>query len=185
MPPGWRPWSFSTLPRSDRRRRPEASLTAWTSSTYSITMLIVRIELHSAVTGQVTTIATGKIVNTGTGSPTQGNYRIELRDAAGRKWKTGHIEGFPRKRLLGWDLLYRALEKLVGNRNRLQICALVCDLSSGEQQQPTRRNRTMIAQLPNLNAILKRHEIHPKFWPEIRAPRRRGPAAQQTNCGPA
>ena len=81
-------------------------------------MLIVKIELHSAVTGQVTTIATGKIVNTGTGSPTQGNYRIELQDAAGRKWKTGNIDGFPRKRLLAWDLLYRALEKLVGNRNR-------------------------------------------------------------------
>ena len=64
------------------------------------------------------TLATGKIVNTGTGSPTQGNYRIELQDAAGRKWKTGNIEGFPRKRLLAWDLLYRALEKLLGNRNR-------------------------------------------------------------------
>ena len=79
-------------------------------------MLVVRIELHSAVTGQITTIATGEIVNTGAGSLTQGNYRIELRDAAGRRWKKGHIEGFPRKRLLAWDLLYRALEKLVGNR---------------------------------------------------------------------
>ena len=27
----------------------------------------------------------------------------------------------------------------------------------------------MTARLPNLNAILKRHEIHPKFWPEFRA----------------
>ncbi len=27
----------------------------------------------------------------------------------------------------------------------------------------------MIARVPNLNAILKRHEIHPKFWPEFRA----------------
>lgn len=27
----------------------------------------------------------------------------------------------------------------------------------------------MIAQLPNLNTILKRHKIHPKFWPEFRA----------------
>jgi hypothetical protein len=80
-------------------------------------MLIVKIELHSAVTGRITTIATGTIANTGTGSAVQGNYRIELRDAAGRKWKTGHIEGFPRNRLLAWDLLYRALEKLVGNRN--------------------------------------------------------------------
>jgi hypothetical protein len=25
----------------------------------------------------------------------------------------------------------------------------------------------MIAQLPNLDTILKRHEIHPKFWPEM------------------
>jgi len=80
-------------------------------------MLIVKIELHSAVTGQITTLATGKIINTGTGSPTQGNYLIELRDAAGRIWKTGHIEKFPRKRLLAWDLLHRALEKLVGHRN--------------------------------------------------------------------
>jgi hypothetical protein len=79
-------------------------------------MLVIRIELHSAVTGRITTIATGKIVNTGTGSSTQGNYRIELRDAAGRVWKRGHIEGFPRKRLLAWDLFYRALEKLVGER---------------------------------------------------------------------
>jgi len=27
----------------------------------------------------------------------------------------------------------------------------------------------MIAQLPNLDTILKRHEIHPKFWPGIHA----------------
>jgi len=27
----------------------------------------------------------------------------------------------------------------------------------------------MIAQVPNLDAILNRHEIHRKFWPEIRA----------------
>ncbi len=27
----------------------------------------------------------------------------------------------------------------------------------------------MIAQLPNLNTIFKRHGIHPKFWPGFRA----------------
>jgi hypothetical protein len=27
----------------------------------------------------------------------------------------------------------------------------------------------MTAQVPNLDTILKRHEIHRKFWPEIRA----------------
>jgi len=63
-------------------------------------------------TGEVKTVATGKIVNTGTGSPTQGNYRFELRDAAGRVWKRGYIEGFPRKRLLVWDLMRRALKNL-------------------------------------------------------------------------
>ena len=81
-------------------------------------MLRVTIELVPwGVESRAKVIATGTIANTGTGTPTSGDYRIELRDAAGRKWKTGHIEGFPRKRLLAWDLLYRALKKLVGNRN--------------------------------------------------------------------
>lgn len=81
-------------------------------------MLVVKVELHSAVTGRVTTIATGTIVNTGTGTTTRGSYRVDLRDAAGRPWKSGTVIGFPRKRLLAWDLLYRALENLVGKRNR-------------------------------------------------------------------
>ena len=42
----------------------------------------------------------------------------------------------------------------------------------------------MIAQLPNLDTILKRHEIHPKFWPEIPRLRRRGPAPQQGTGDP-
>ena len=75
-------------------------------------MLRITIELVPwGVESCAKVIATGKIVNTGTGSPTQGSYRIELCDAAGRKWRCGIIAGFPRKRLLAWDLLYRALEK--------------------------------------------------------------------------
>jgi hypothetical protein len=100
-------------------------------------MLVVRIELHSAVTGEIKTVATGKIINTGTGSPSRGNYRIELRDAAGRVWKTSRIEGFPRKRLLAWDLLYRALKKLVGDRNSTLDLAASCTVSCREQHQPT------------------------------------------------
>ena len=80
-------------------------------------MLIVKIELYSAVTGNIKTLATGKIVNTGEGTPTQGAYRIELRDANDRLWKKGHIEGFPRKRLLAWDLLYQALRHVIADRN--------------------------------------------------------------------
>ena len=83
-------------------------------------MLVVTIELHSAVTGEVKTIATGKIVNTGAGTPTRGDYRVELKDALGRPWKSGTVEGFPRKKLLAWDLLTRALFSLLGSRNNLE-----------------------------------------------------------------
>lgn len=81
-------------------------------------MLVVKIELHSAVTGNVTTIATGKIINTGTGTPTRGDYRVELNDATGRSWKTGTVKNFPRKRLLAWDLLACALYSILGKRNK-------------------------------------------------------------------
>ena len=82
-------------------------------------MLVVKIELHSAVTGEVKTIATGTIVNTGAGTPNHGDYRVELRDAIGRRWRTGSVEGFPRKRLLAWDLLARALYNILKSRNFL------------------------------------------------------------------
>lgn len=80
-------------------------------------MLRVTIELVPlGIESRARVIATGTIANVGTGTPASGNYRVELRDAAGRKWKNGQVEGFARKRLLAWDLLYRALEKLVGGR---------------------------------------------------------------------
>lgn len=85
-------------------------------------MLVVKIELHSAVTGKVTTLATGKIVNTGAGTATRGNYRVELKDVLGRPWKTGAVEGFPRKKLLAWDLLTRALHNILGSRNGQAKC---------------------------------------------------------------
>ncbi len=82
-------------------------------------MLVIKIELHSAVTGEIKTIATGAIVNTGAGTLTQGDYRVELRNALGRPWKSGTVKGFPRKRLLAWDLLARALYNVLGKRNGL------------------------------------------------------------------
>lgn len=63
------------------------------------------------------TLGTGTITNVGTGTLTQGNYFADFRDAAGRTWKHTTVAGFPRKRLLGWDLLYRVLKNLVGFRN--------------------------------------------------------------------
>lgn len=119
-------------------------------------MLIVRIELHSAVTGEIKTLATGKIVNTGTGSPTRGNYRIELRDAAGRVWKTGQIADFPRKRLLAWDLMYCALKKLVGSRNPALDSPVLCGFYGEEQTTPTNTRGT------NNDRPTPESERHPK-----------------------
>ncbi len=101
-------------------------------------MLRVTIELVPwGIESRAKVIATGTIANTGTGTQTSGDYRIELRDAAGRRWKSGHVEGFPRKRLLAWDLLYRALGKLVGNRNPTPDLRAFCDFQMEGQHQPT------------------------------------------------
>ena len=101
-------------------------------------MLRITIELVPlGMESRAKVIATGTIANTGTGTPTCGDYRIELRDAAGRKWICGHIEGFPRTRLLAWDLLYRALRERVGNRNPTPDSAahLVIDGGGKSQRQ--------------------------------------------------
>jgi hypothetical protein len=97
-------------------------------------MLVVRIELwpHGDVTRRKT-LATGFIANTGTGTPARGNYRVVLKDALGRPWRRGTVEGFPRKRLLAWDLLFRALGNLVGERNSTLTFHRVADLASGDE----------------------------------------------------
>jgi hypothetical protein len=45
------------------------------------------------------------------------DYTVTLEGADGRAWKEVGVRGFPRKRLLAWDLLYRALREAVGPRN--------------------------------------------------------------------
>ena len=101
-------------------------------------MLRITIELVPwGIESRAKIIATGTIANTVTGTPSGGDYRVELRDAAGRKWKSGTITGFPRKRLLAWDLLYRALGKVVGNRNPTPDSRAFCDLQTERQQQTT------------------------------------------------
>lgn len=81
-------------------------------------MLIVRVELWpGGDPSRRKTLATGKITNTGEGSPTSGEYRAVLLDGAGREWKTAYVAAFPRKRLLAWDLLYRVLRAAVSHRN--------------------------------------------------------------------
>jgi hypothetical protein len=83
-------------------------------------MLRITIELlPGGCEARKRTLATGTITNIGTGSLSQGNYFADFRDAAGRPWRHGTVTGFPRKRLLAWDLLLRVLKTLVGQRNPL------------------------------------------------------------------
>lgn len=57
------------------------------------------------------------ITNDGTGDRTKGNYRAVFKGRAGQYWKAAWVSDFPRKKLLAWDLLFRALHAIVGNRN--------------------------------------------------------------------
>jgi hypothetical protein len=53
------------------------------------------------------------------GTPTRGNYRVWLskRGKPTQVWKEGQVTDFPRRRLGAYDLLYRALAAVVGERN--------------------------------------------------------------------
>jgi len=59
------------------------------------------------------------IVNDGSGDNSTGNYKVTLftKHEKPRVWKVGNITGFPRLKLGAWDLLYRGLKSLVGDRN--------------------------------------------------------------------
>jgi hypothetical protein len=80
-------------------------------------MLVITIDLHSARTHQVTRLAQAQIANDGQGTPTRGNYRAHFEGKRGRFIESAIVNGFPRKRLLAWDLLYRALRAAFGDRN--------------------------------------------------------------------
>lgn len=64
-------------------------------------------------------LGTAWIANDGTGDRRTGNYWVKLfsRGKRPRLWKEGIVRGFPRKDLLAWDLVYRALRNIVGSRN--------------------------------------------------------------------
>lgn len=86
-------------------------------------MILVTIELISARDGHRELLGKGTISNDGVGmNPhhTLGDYDYTwyVRGNSKRVWKRGKITGFPRKKLLAYDLLFRCLEDAVGERNR-------------------------------------------------------------------
>lgn len=84
-------------------------------------MLVIKIELWpKGDERRKRTLHVGFITNTGKGTKTRGEYRVglskKLRGPRLTPWKEGVVNGFPRKRLGAWDLLYRALRDIVGDR---------------------------------------------------------------------
>jgi len=96
-------------------------------------MIKVTVELYSAIDDHIELLGEAIIYNDGSShTPSIGNYNA-LFGKKGKPvyWKRGefaatnlfravHVSGFPRKRLLVWDLLYRALQGAVFERNGIQ-----------------------------------------------------------------
>lgn len=85
-------------------------------------MLVVRVELWPL--GSETnkrTLGTAYIANDGTGTAAKGSYDVSIYSKGGKRLRTTKVVGFPRKRLLAWDLLCRALMLTFGDRNMDEI----------------------------------------------------------------
>lgn len=100
-------------------------------------MIVVKVELWPRGNPEgAKLLGTAKISNIG-GSLTKGDYdcilcdSIEIPEEAieaykllfyakngKRVWKECTVEKFPRKNLLVWDLIYRALRSMIGDRNQ-------------------------------------------------------------------
>lgn len=90
-------------------------------------MLVIRVELWSAITGENSEIARMIISNDGTSrGPEMGSYNVcTLRGSSRERFdesmkpgsgvlpqKSGRVEGYPRKALPVWDLVARALASM-------------------------------------------------------------------------
>lgn len=89
-------------------------------------MLVIRIELWSARTGQRKELGVAAIANVG-GTRKRGNYRVTIHRhfyqlvSQRKPWREGRITGFPRLSLGPWDLLLRGLLATVYNRNKKYV----------------------------------------------------------------
>jgi len=76
-------------------------------------MIIVKIELHSAVTGKVTELGKLHIINDGTGDASKGNYDVHKYGKNGRQLLAhARVERHARRSRTIFNLLRRALEAL-------------------------------------------------------------------------
>lgn len=82
-------------------------------------MIVIRVELWSAVTGQVMELARMQIANDGAGDANKGNYDGvtflgRSREALDRKApsRSGRVENFPRRSKHVWNLVARMLNRM-------------------------------------------------------------------------
>lgn len=83
-------------------------------------MLYVRIELWPhGDKDNAKLLGEARIANTGKGTLDKGEYMYKVTGVNGAKLRDGmgHLTGFPRKKLLAWDLLYRILGKVRKAKN--------------------------------------------------------------------
>jgi hypothetical protein len=57
------------------------------------------------------------IANDCTGTGRKGNYKFHALNKAGKPFREGAIKDFPRQELLAYDLVFRVLREMVGERN--------------------------------------------------------------------
>ena len=81
-------------------------------------MIKIKIELIPFGFLKPKTLGTCTIINDGTGTLVRGNYEVSFTGAANQAWKKCKVEDFPRTKLLVWDILYRALKQVIGERNK-------------------------------------------------------------------
>lgn len=74
-------------------------------------MIVVRVELHSAITKKVTEIGRAVIFNKGDGTERRGNYKtLTFRKGSTKSiLRTGDVEDYPRMSKSVWCLVARAL----------------------------------------------------------------------------
>jgi hypothetical protein len=74
-------------------------------------VIVVKVELHSAVTGKVEEIGRTIIFNRGTGTKTHGDYEVNLmrRGTKSTVLRAGRIEQHPRLAQPVWALVKKAL----------------------------------------------------------------------------
>jgi hypothetical protein len=103
-------------------------------------------------------LGSARITNTGGGTETKGNYIAAIFGKRGRHMETVSIAGFPRKRLMAWDLIFRALRAAFEQRNpKDRTCA-------------TKEIEMIVADLKDLRAHVAPHVSASVIDAKISAP---------------